>query len=95
MDLDRLHEDVLTGLLSGDPAKAEATALRLYTEDAVFKHPTFIVEGRWRIARLWYVCGGGWMAGWTHAGGYCFAGMSTIALTPTHPTHPSGAGGCG
>ena len=77
MDLDRLHEDVLTGLLSGDPAKAEATALRLYTEDAVFKHPTFIVEGRWRIARLWYVCMCvcvcvcGWMAGWTHASQEC------------------------
>jgi len=53
MDLDRLQTDVLEGLLSGNPAKAEATALRVYTADALFKHPLFLVEGHRDIAALW------------------------------------------
>lgn len=53
MDLDRIQEDVLVGLLGGDPDKAEATALRVYSEDAIFKHPFFYAEGRRNIARLW------------------------------------------
>lgn len=53
MDLESLQEDVLEGLLSGDPGKAEATALRIYTENAVFKRPFFLVTGRRHIATLW------------------------------------------
>lgn len=53
MDLESLQEDVLEGLLSGDPRKAEATAMRIYSEDATFKHPFFLVTGRLRIATLW------------------------------------------
>lgn len=52
MDLESLQEHVLEGLLSGEPRKAEATALRLYSEDATFKHPFFLVTGRRRIATL-------------------------------------------
>jgi hypothetical protein len=53
MDVSRIQEDVLEGLLSGDPTKAEATAMRIYTEDAVFKHPLFLLKGRANIATLW------------------------------------------
>lgn len=53
LDLNFINTYVISGLVGGNPEKAEATVRRYFTKDAVFKHPFFMLEGHNDIASLY------------------------------------------
>ncbi len=82
LDIPTFNKVVLPALLGGNPQRAQAMARKVFTDDAIFKHPFCLMNGKEEIARLYAF----WARAQSESAAY--PGVTQLWIEPTYLPGP-------